>query len=391
MPDGPPGGEGRPGADGPHAPGAPEGPHAPDCLSPPAAVPGVPGLWAARTDPGGHFRGRAADLQRAAEPLLALLGAGPLDPEELTELPGAEQLALLGALRGSALPGAAGGAGEPSGWDTVVVDCPPVHQALAALALPEQFDRYLNRLLPAERQAARALHPLLAGLVGVPAPPQALYAAAERARSALAGTLAVVRSPATTVRLVVEPGPGAADELRLARAGLALFGHRLESVTANRLLPAASPDPWLAALADRQREHLEELREACAETGAGIGGVPHLGRVPRDADDLALLGVAPPEPSGADPGEGRADPWTVEDRLAGDGVMVWRLPLPGARRSDLDLVRREDELVVDVGPFRRILPLPAALRRCTVEGASLRDGELCVRFAPDPDLWPRRT
>jgi arsenite-transporting ATPase len=29
------------------------------------------------------------------------------------------------------------------------------------------------------------------------------------------------------------------------------------------------------------------------------------------------------------------------------------------------------------------------LRRCTVAGAALRDGELRIRFAPDPELWPQ--
>ena len=80
--------------------------------------------------------------------------------------------------------------------------------------------------------------------------------------------------------------------------------------------------------------------------------------------------------------------WPVEDRLADDGVLVWHLPLPGAIRDDLDLIRRGDELVVAAGRFRRIVALPSVLRRCTVEGAGLREGELRIRFAPDPDLWP---
>jgi arsenite-transporting ATPase len=78
----------------------------------------------------------------------------------------------------------------------------------------------------------------------------------------------------------------------------------------------------------------------------------------------------------------------VSDRLGEDGLLVWRLPLPGARKSELDLVRRGDELLVTTGPFRRALPLPSALRRCHVEGAALEGGELRVRFAPDPALWP---
>ncbi|MCQ0022409.1 ArsA family ATPase, partial [Streptomyces somaliensis DSM 40738] len=47
-----------------------------------------------------------------------------------------------------------------------------------------------------------------------------------------------------------------------------------------------SPDPWLAALATRQRAHLEELY---GDGGGPVSEVPHLGRDPRTADDLALL------------------------------------------------------------------------------------------------------
>jgi arsenite-transporting ATPase len=68
---------------------------------------------------------------------------------------------------------------------------------------------------------------------------------------------------------------------------------------------------------------------------------------------------------------------------------VWHLPLPGATRDRLGLVRRGDELLLTVGPFRKITTLPSALRRCTVSGAGLTDGVLRIRFTPDPDLWPR--
>ncbi|WP_310794775.1 hypothetical protein [Streptomyces sp. TLI_171] len=83
-----------------------------------------------------------------------------------------------------------------------------------------------------------------------------------------------------------------------------------------------------------------------------------------------------------------ADPW-IEDRLAAENLLLWHLPLPGADRTELELLRRGDELVLGVGTGRRILALPSALRRCTVSGAGLADGTLSVRFTPDPALWPR--
>lgn len=178
--------------------------------------------------------------------------------------------------------------------------------------------------------------------------------------------------------------------LRAARAGLALHGLAIESLVANRLLPAHSPDPWLASLAERQRAALDGVTAATGLVAPHL--VPRLVREPGLAD-LAELFVPPPR----EPGRAARSEPEIEDRLAADGVLVWRLSLPGAVRADLGLVRRGDELVVDAGPFRRVLPLPAALRRCAVAGASFegasfgRHAGLAVRFAPDPDRWPEST
>ncbi|MGW1888635.1 ArsA family ATPase [Streptomyces sp. NPDC002004] len=329
-----------------------------------------PGLTALRPDAAAAFRDDLTALQSRAASVLDLLGASRLDPEELTPLPGSGELALLRTLRDAAT----------ASFDLVVVDLPAAPQAIAALALPEQLRRYLRRLLPPERQAARALRPVLGRLAGVPMPTEALYEAASRWDLELAAVQAVIEDPGTTVRLVAEPGPAAADALRTTATGLALHGLRVDALVANRMLPDASADPWLSGLAAQQRKAVEEWA-----AGYDVHEVAHLGRDPRGAEDLAALAV--PHPGDA---PGRVD-WPLADRRADDGVLVWHIPLPGAVREDLDLIRRGDELVVTAGPlFRRIVPLPSALRRCTVAGAGLREGELRIRFTPDPDLWPQR-
>ncbi|GAA0609552.1 ArsA family ATPase [Streptomyces crystallinus] len=339
-----------------------------------------PGLDVVRVDSGAHFRDELLALQDRAGTVLDLLGAGRLDAEELTELPGAEQLALLRAVRETA-----GG-----GHDLVVVDLPPVHQSIAALALPGQLRRYLRRLLPPERQAARSLRPVLAQLAGVPMPARRLYETAARWDAELAAVEAVVSAPSTTVRLVAEPGEAAVAALRTARLGLALHELPLDAVIANRVLPTGSSDRFLSALSGHQQCALKELAEEF--DGVPLHEVPHLGRDPRGTEELDELIDGPTGESGLWAEDGEAvppGPWRVEDRLAEDGVLVWHLPLPGARKDQLGLVRRGDELLLTVGPFRRIATLPSALRRCTVSGAALTDGALRIRFTPDPDLWPR--
>lgn len=349
----------------------------------PYPVDGVDGLYAAVVDSGASFRAEALNLQGRIGGLLSLLGAVPLDPEELTELPGADAMALLRALRETHPEHATAAGPAETGWDLVVADLPPVREAVRLLALPGQLRRYIGRLLPADRQAARALRPVLAQLAGVPMPAEWAYEAAGRADRELAGVQAAIEDPGTAAVVVVEPGPAAEGTLRAARTGLSLYGHRLAAVLANRVLPTGSADPFLSALSGQQQVRLKALAEQCAADGVPLLELPHLGREPRPGDDLAV------PPAAVAAGERTAEPWAVADRLEAEGHFLWTLPLPGAGREGLDLVRRGDELVVDAGGFRRILPLPSALRRCTVSGAALRDGELRVRFTPDPGLWPR--
>lgn len=415
-------------------------------------------LSVARMDAGAEFRESLLSAQRHASGALGLLGAAPLEEDELLELPGAEELALLRALHAvcqePALPeeedadlgarpegplpaedrqertdangprrtggsgtsdqrlGARAGAGRPAGpWDTVVVDMPPLPRAAHALVLPEVLGRYLRRLVPPERQAARALRPLLAQLAQVPVPGERLYEVARRAEGELAAVQRAVRSPGTAVRLVVEPGPLAVEALRTAHVGCDLYGLPVEAVVANRLLPDGSSDPWLEAASRRQRLALQELCDHSVRRGAPVYGSPHLGRDPRGGSDLDELEVPSNVPPALSPGAesaasapaswhasadaeagqeavgpGRA---RVEDRLSDEGRMVWRLALPGVRRSELDVVRRGDELIVTAGPYRRVLELSSALRRCRIAGAALEEGELVINFAPDPELWPR--
>ncbi|MFF4172706.1 ArsA-related P-loop ATPase [Streptomyces sp. NPDC001744] len=338
---------------------------------PTGRLPGGGSLRVLRPAPAADFRREFLALQARSGAALDLLGAAPFEDAELTELPGSRAFALLRSLREAA----------EGDHDLAVVDLPPLPEALAALALPEQLRRYLRRLLPPERQAARALRPMLAQLAGVPMPAQWLYGTTARWEAGLAAVQAVVEDPATTVRIVLEPGPAATRALRTARLGLALHRLPLEAVVANRLPPAGSRDPWLAGLAAERHRHLEELR---AVAGDVLHELPHLGRTPRGAGDLALLA---PAATGTAPAPVPA--WDVEDRREEDGVLVWHLALPGAVKEELSLVRRGDELLLGAGPFRRNVPLPAVLRRCSVTGAGLVDGYLRVRFTPDPGLWPR--
>ncbi|MET8553345.1 ArsA-related P-loop ATPase [Streptomyces sp. NPDC004959] len=318
----------------------------------------APGLHVVAADPAATFRDGVRGLQDRAGALLGLLGATPLEDGELAPPPGLAPYALLTALHRHAT----------AAYGLLVVDLPAGTDGLGLLAAPALLRRYLDRLLPRQRQAARALRPVLGKLAGVPLPGGEWYEAAARAEAALAASEALLTGPGTSLLPVVEPGRAGTEALRLTRVAASLHGVALDRPLANRVLPEGA----FGAAAQR----------AALRTYEDVREIPHLGAEPADLAGLEALGVPPP----GEPAE--APEWTLHDLRARTGLVEWHVPLPGAERGELDLYRFEDELAVTAGPFRRTRPLPSALRRCDVTGAALREDVLRVRFRPTPGLWP---
>jgi arsenite-transporting ATPase len=57
------------------------------------------------------------------------------------------------------------------------------------------------------------------------------------------------------------------------------------------------------------------------------------------------------------------------------------MKVPFADRSNVDLSRHNGELYVTMGNYRREIALPTVLAKRDTAGATIKDGELRVRFA----------
>jgi arsenite-transporting ATPase len=324
-----------------------------------------PGLVLRTLDARGRGERAWAALGAPAAALLATLGVDPVQAEELTGLPGLDDVLTLLEIRDAAA----------AGWDLVVVDAPALPRTVRLLALPEAVVRAVDRVLPLERRMLWAMgHGAASGWAdGLP---RGVVEAAEQVQAEIGGVREVLTSPGTSVRLVLPPQRGALDAGLSAWTALTLHGLTVDGVVVNRLVPAGE-DPWL-----RARFRAESATAADAEEAFAPLPVVRVGELavpPAGGDELAALDVGDvtvPAPA--------ASASLVE--RDGDGFALV-LALPRARRADLALARRGDELVVDVAGVRRVLALPSVLRRCEVTGAALRDGALRVAFRPDRDLW----
>ena len=332
------------------------------------------GLYAMQVDVQAAFERTWRDVQGYLLRLLERAGVDALQAEELTVLPGAEEvLALLEVTRQVTC----------GPWDLVVVDCAPTGETLRLLALPAALTWYVERVFPAQRRALKAVRPLLSRVSGPAVPTEDVFDAALRLHRELLGVRAVLTHPDTSVRLVLTPEQVVVAEARRTLTSLALYGYRVDALVANRVFPA-SDEPFLAGWVAAQAAQLDVVR-------ADAGGLPvlvspYLQGEPVGLPALVALGEA--LYGGADPAGAAPTEELLSVARTADGFSL-SMALPLARHEELDLSRAGDELVITVAGHRRVLALPSALRRCTVAGAVLSGGRLVVRFEPDPDLWMR--
>jgi arsenite/tail-anchored protein-transporting ATPase len=339
----------------------------------------VRSLWAVQIDTQGRFEAAWRDVQAFLVDMLARGGVDPITADELTVLPGVDEVLALLAVRELAVTGH---------WDALVVDCAPTAETLRLLALPEALTWYLDRVFPLHRRLAKGMRPLAAMLGRSEVlPPDTLFEALLRLNDELASVRRLLGDPeVTSVRLVLTPESVVAAEARRTFTALALYGYSVDLVIANRVFPAGD-DAWRQGWAAAQQKQLVQIRESFA--GLPVRELAYRAAEPVGADALrevaddlygALPGQDPAPPSGA-----HTDLLRVE--AVGDHFVL-HLALPLAERADVDAVRAGDDLVVTVGPNRRVLTLPSVLRRCTVAGGEFDGRELRVRFRPDPERWP---
>ena len=342
----------------------------------PLVAPVTPGLWGQQLDAQDRMEDAWAEIQRYLLEVFAWAGVEGLEAEELSVIPGLDEVFALSDIKQHATTG---------DWDVVVVDCAPTAETIRLLSLPDVLGRYMERVLPMGRRVNRIVSPLMSRVTNLPMASDDVFAATERFYDRLAGVRDLLTDGRrTSVRLVVNPERVVVAEARRTHTYLSLFGYHVDAVVANRLLPDDVTDPWFDRWKVAHAEHLAAIE-------GGFAPVPVL-KVPLQPTEqvglAALRSFADALYAGEDPTArfGTREPMRV--RREGD-TMTFEIDLPFTDHDELELGRAGDELLVRVGPYRRAVVLPDALRRRVVAGAKLDDGRLAVTFADPPPAHDR--
>jgi arsenite/tail-anchored protein-transporting ATPase len=327
----------------------------------------APNLWAEHLDPRLRMEQAWIGLQSYLTDVLRWAGVATVEAEELTVLPGLEEIVALSGLHEHV---------SSEAFDVVVVDCAPTAETIRLLSLPDALQWWITRVLPAGRSLTGLVAPIVSRVSDVPVAGSEVFDAIER----LHGQLASVKDlfsdrERTAIRVVLTPERVVVAEARRTVMYLSLFGFGVDAVIVNRVLPDAVTDPWFGRW---KQIHAEVL----ADIESGFAPLPVLTSEladdePVGMDALTRLGDAL---------WGHRDPYDIQHRspvvsvVAREASRVLSVPMPFAVSKDLRLVRRGNELIVTMGTYRRSIAIPDGLTAMRVADAVARNGSLEVEF-----------
>ncbi|HMS62526.1 MAG TPA: ArsA family ATPase [Solirubrobacteraceae bacterium] len=329
-------------------------------------APASPGLDVQQISAQDELDRHWSEVQDWLGDLLVRKGVDRIAAEELTVLPGMDE--LFGLLE-------IGRHYDDAFYDAIVVDCAPTGETLRLLSFPDAARWWLDKALPQQSRMVAAARPFSRGM-----PSEGALDDVQRvARGVIAMNEVLRDHEHVSIRLVLTPERLVVDETRRTFTYLSLYGFLTDAVIANRVLPPESGD-WLAGWRAHQQHLLGEARDAFAP-------VPVL-NAPHFAEEVlgpAMLDRLGDEIFGGVDAAAILHDRVTQELTVGAREAELRLDLPFAHKGDVHVKRIGNDLVVRVNGSRRTLALPPALSDYQPTGAALTDGVLHVTFdRPDP-------
>jgi arsenite/tail-anchored protein-transporting ATPase len=330
----------------------------------------APNLWAQEPDVFFNISRYWRTIQSYFASLFSWGGLDEVMAEEMTVLPGMDELGNLLWI---------GEHVDRGGYDVIIVDAAPTGETVRLLSLPEASRWWIERIAPIGRRVQRLGGPLLRRIVGVPLPSDAVYESAEHLLERLRYVHDLLADPErSTVRLVLNLERVAIQEAQRSFTYFHLYGFPTDLIVANRVLPVAA-GAYFDAWREAQSRYLPMVEQQFAPVP--VRTVPWFEYEMVGVARLAELGRALFAQSDPTQFLYRGRPYSIRRE---EGEYLLSVELPFTSREEISLSRNADELLLQVGTWRRNLVLPRLLLDAPTRGARMEDRELKIRFAAPP-------
>lgn len=303
--------------------------------------------------------------------IMAQQGVTGILADEMSILPGMEEAFPLIRIKTHK---------EAKDYDLLIIDCAPTGETLRLLSAPETFKWAITMVRSAERYLVRPLlrpvikaTPSLSKLNKVVAPAE-VYDAIDTLFSQMEGVTEALSNPLeTSVRLVMNPEKMVIKESQRALTYLSMYGMTVDTVVVNKILDRDQDSGYLNHWKTVQQRYLQDIDDAFQPLP--IYHVPYYPQEVVGLDRLRQMGLDVYGDS--DPVEVKYTRSPLEITKTDGGVYTIRIKLPFAEVDQLDLFQNGDELVVQIGDFRRTITLPTSLTGLEAGQAEM-DGEWLI-------------
>ena len=304
--------------------------------------------------------------------VLRTTGIGSVEAEELAILPGMEELSAMMYINQYR---------REQCYDVIVLDAAPTAESMRFISMPTTLEWYMKHVFPFERNVLKAVRPIAKRVAPFELPPDTYFGNILDLFKRLEGVDAIMEDPLiTSVRLVTNPEKMVLRETQRAFVYFSLHGLTVDTVLVNRLLPAEVMDTWFKEWHTSQDTILHEIEEYFAPVP--VKKVPlfaHeiLGK--QRLEDLARVLYAEDEDPSAVTRTEKAYTFGKQN-----GLYEIRILLPFATKGEIELFKKGDELVVQIGTFRRHIGLPRSMAALTPSRARLESKVLTVEMKETP-------
>jgi arsenite-transporting ATPase len=324
-------------------------------------------LWAQEIDVYYSIEKHWQTLQRYLSAVLRWQGAEGLLAEEMSVIPGMEEGASLLWVNQHHAEGK---------YEVIIVDCAPTAETLRLLSLPDVGRWWFDHLFPIGKRATLLLGPVARPFLdNMPLPDREIFDAVEQLFDKLGEIHGLLSDPSvSTVRLVMNPEKMVIKETQRTYTYLNLYGYVTDLVAINRLIPENAGE-FMAGWREAQQRYVQMVEEI-------FSPLPII-RIPLLEQEVVGLKMLRRL---ADVAFGQDDPTRVyysvraQEYARLNSHYELRLKLPFARKEDLSLLLRGEEITLQVGHYRRNIILPRTLVGMEVEGATFEGDTLVITF-----------
>jgi arsenite/tail-anchored protein-transporting ATPase len=307
------------------------------------------------------------DVYRYLATLMTSTGLSDVVAEECAIMPGMEDVICLMYINQYL---------QENKYDAIIVDCPPTGESLRFINITSTIEWYMMKRFRIDRTLVKFVRPIADRFTDYQLPDDSYFTALSNLFGRIKGVDELLVNPAvTTIRFVTNPERMVVRETQRAFMYFSLYGVTTDQIIVNRVLPK-SKDSYYRRWEELQQGYVKEIQEYFHPIP--VASLPLFRQEVVGMERLAE--VADVLYDGKDPlkSEIASPPFSFR-KLKDRYHLTLRLAFAG--KDDIDLDRVGDDLVIQLGSFKRHVPLPQSVSQLAIAEARFKDGELVIQFA----------